>query len=90
MVVGHNPNMSRFLSLLVTGGLSERAIEMKKGSVARVEMGAKRARASWLVTPRVIKTAYTSAQTSSRPKTSKSRLVPSPSPIIPAPRRWAG
>ncbi len=23
MVVGHNPNMSRFLSLLVTGGLSE-------------------------------------------------------------------
>jgi phosphohistidine phosphatase len=71
MVVGHNPNMSKFLSLLVTGGLSERAIEMKKGSVARVEMGPKRSVLNWLVTPRLIKSAYTSAQVSSRPKTSK-------------------
>jgi phosphohistidine phosphatase len=71
MVVGHNPNMSRFLSLLVTAGTSERAIEMKKGSVARVEVGAKRAVLNWMVTPRVVKTAYTSAQDSSLPKTSK-------------------
>jgi phosphohistidine phosphatase len=71
MVVGHNPNMSRFLSLLVTGGLSERAIEMKKGSVARVEMGAKRCVLQWLITPRGIKSAYSSAQDSSRPKTSE-------------------
>ena len=42
MVVGHNPNMSQFLSLLVTGGVSDRAIDMKKGSVARVEVGPKR------------------------------------------------
>jgi hypothetical protein len=62
--------MSRFLSRLVTGGLSERAIEMKKGSVARVEMGSKRSVLNWLVTPRVLKSAYSSAQTSSRPKTS--------------------
>jgi phosphohistidine phosphatase len=71
MVVGHNPNMSQFLSLLVTGGLSERAIDMKKGSIARVEMGPKRSVLNWLVTPRLVKTAYTSAQVSSRPKTSK-------------------
>lgn len=71
MVVGHNPNMSRFLSLLVSGGLSERAIEMKKGSVARVEMGPKRSVLNWLVTPRVVKCAYTSTQVNSRPKTSK-------------------
>lgn len=70
MVVGHNPNMSRFLSLLVTGGLSDRAIEMKKGSVARVEVGPKRSVLNWLVTPRLIKSAYSSAQVSSRPKTS--------------------
>jgi phosphohistidine phosphatase len=70
MVVGHNPNMSRFLSLLVTGGLSDRAIEMKKGSVARVEMGSKRSVLNWLVTPRLIKSAYTSTQVSSHPKTS--------------------
>src|ERR1700686_2493522 len=50
MVVGHNPNLSRFLSLLVTGGLNDSAIEMKKGSAARVEMGAKRSALNWLVT----------------------------------------
>ena len=71
MVVGHNPNMSKFLSLMVTGGLSERAIEMKKGSVARVEMGPKRAVLNWLVTPRLVKSVYTSMQDSSLPKTSK-------------------
>jgi len=70
-VVGHNPNLSKFLSLMVTGGLSERAVEMKKGSVARVEMGAKRSVLNWVVTPRLIKSAYASAQVSSRPKTSK-------------------
>jgi phosphohistidine phosphatase len=71
MVVGHNPNMSEFLSLLITGGLSEKAIEMKKGGIARVEMGPKRSVLNWMVTPRLIKSAYTSAQVSSRPKTSK-------------------
>ena len=71
MVVGHNPNLSQFLSLLVSGGLSERAIEMKKGSVARVEVGAKRSVLNWLITPRLIKSVYTSAQVSSQPKTSK-------------------
>ncbi len=39
MVVGHNPSMSQFLSQLVTGGASEWAIEMKKGSVAQVDSG---------------------------------------------------
>jgi len=71
MVVGHNPNMSQFLSLLVTGGLSQRAVEMKKGSIARVEVGTKRSVLNWLVTPRLVKSAYTSAQDSSLPKTSK-------------------
>jgi phosphohistidine phosphatase len=71
MVVGHNPNMSQFLSLLITGGLSERAIDMKKGSVAQVEVSPKRGVLNWLITPRLIKTVYTSAQVSSKPKTSK-------------------
>jgi phosphohistidine phosphatase len=71
MVVGHNPNLSRFLSLLVTGGLSDSAMEMKKGSVARVELGSKRSVLNWLVTPRLIKSAYTSTQVNSLPKTSK-------------------
>ncbi len=71
MLVGHNPNMSRFLSLLITGGLSDWAVEMKKGSVARVEVSSKRSTLSWLITPRMIKAAYTSTQISSRPKTSE-------------------
>jgi phosphohistidine phosphatase len=71
MVVGHNPNMSRFLSLLITGGLNARAIEMKKGSVARVEIGAKRGVLNWLVTPRLLKSVYISTQDSSRPNTSE-------------------
>jgi len=70
MVVGHNPNFSQFLSLLVSGGLSERAIEMKKGSIARVEVGPKRSVLNWLVTPRLLKSTYTSIQESSRPKVS--------------------
>jgi phosphohistidine phosphatase len=71
MVVGHNPTLSGFLSLMVSGGLSSTAVDMKKGSVARVEMGSKRSVLNWLITPRLIKSAYTSAQVSSRPKTSK-------------------
>ncbi len=71
MLVGHNPGMSRFLSMLITGGLSDWAIEMKKGSVARVEVSSKHSMLNWLITPRLVKSAYTSAQTSSRPKTSE-------------------
>jgi phosphohistidine phosphatase len=71
MVVGHNPNMSKFLSLLVTCGSTERALDMKKGSVARLEMGPKRNVLNWLVTPKLVRSAYASTQVSSRPKTSK-------------------
>ena len=35
MVVGHNPSISRYLSLLLTRGASDKAIQMKRGSVAR-------------------------------------------------------
>ena len=71
MVVGHNPNFDRFLSLMVTNGKDDAAVEMKKGSVARVEMDPKRSVLQWMITPRVVKSAYTSAQVSSLPKTSK-------------------
>ena len=71
MVVGHNPNMSEFLSRLVTGGASEWAMEMKKGSVAHVDVDPKHSTLNWLITPRVVKSVYASAQVNSRPKTSK-------------------
>ena len=71
MVVGHNPNFDRFLSLLVTNGADAAAMEMKKGSVARVDMGPKRSVLQWMITPRLVKSAYSSAQVSALPKTSK-------------------
>ena len=41
MVVGHNPSISRFLSLMVTNGAFDKAVDMKKGSVARVDFESK-------------------------------------------------
>lgn len=60
LVVGHNPNMARFLSLLVTNGASDRAIEMKKGSIARVDINAKRTILNWMITPKIAKAYYLS------------------------------
>ncbi len=71
IVVGHNPAMSRFLSLLVTGGAVDRSIEMKKGSVARVEYNSKRSVLNWLITPKIVKAGYAITETSSRPKSSR-------------------
>ena len=71
MVVGHNPNFDQFVSLLVTNGADDAAVDMKKGSVARVEIGPKRSVLQWMITPRVVKSVYSSTQASSLPKTSK-------------------
>jgi phosphohistidine phosphatase len=70
MVVGHNPTISRFLSLLVTGS-NDKAIEMKKGGVARVDYNPKRSVLNWVLTPRVARAAQTTRQSKSRPKTSR-------------------
>lgn len=61
MLVGHSPNLTRFLSLLVTHGANANAVEMKKGSVARVEVDARRAQLNWLITPKMAKAAYLSS-----------------------------
>lgn len=92
LVVGHNPTISRFLSLLITGGGSERAVEMKKASIARVLLGSKRSVLEWLITPRVLAGALEvagengaalalqdSAQINSRPKTSAKNARSRPS-----------
>jgi len=54
MVVGHNPTISHFLSRLVTRGANDRAFEMKKGSIARIEVSANKAVLRWLVTPKIV------------------------------------
>lgn len=61
MVVGHNPNLSAFLSLLVSEGQSESSVDLKKGAVARVEVRGKSGTLEWLLTPKSVRTIYASA-----------------------------
>jgi phosphohistidine phosphatase len=72
MVVGHNPSLSRFLSLLLTGGANDRAIDMKKGAVARLDINGRwAAELTWCITPKIVRTIYDSSVANSRPKTSR-------------------
>jgi phosphohistidine phosphatase len=71
VVVGHNPSISAFLSLLTTNGGSNSAIDMKKGSVARVDYSNKKSVLNWLITPKIAKLAYEMRNSTSRPKTSR-------------------
>ena len=56
LLVGHEPYLSGFISLLCTGGLGL-AVTMKKGGLCRMEIGlltcAKCANLEWLLQPRV-------------------------------------
>jgi phosphohistidine phosphatase len=61
MVVGHNPNLSEFLSLLISEGQSDSAVDLKKGAVARVETRGKSGTLEWLLTPKSVRTIYASA-----------------------------
>jgi phosphohistidine phosphatase len=61
MVVGHNPNLSEFLSLLISEGQSDSAVDLKKGAVARVELRGKSGTLEWLLTPKAVRTVYASA-----------------------------
>ncbi len=57
MVVGHNPNFSDFLGRIVAGSGERAHVDMRKGSVARVESKQKKYVLDWLVTPRLAKAA---------------------------------
>ncbi len=72
MVVGHNPNLSEFASLLVSDGASTGALELKKGAVAKVESGDLRSGTlHWCLTPKIARVAHEVVSSSSRPKTSR-------------------
>jgi phosphohistidine phosphatase len=72
MVVGHNPTLSQFLSMLLSGGATDKSISLKKGAVARVEMDARKpAMLNWCFTPRIVRAIQDSSGTKSRPKTSR-------------------
>ncbi|MGH9499604.1 MAG: SixA phosphatase family protein [Terriglobales bacterium] len=71
MVVGHNPNLSEFLGRAICEPGCEAGVELKKGAVAKVEMGRNSAILQWCLTPRLLRSIYAAATESSRPKTSR-------------------
>jgi phosphohistidine phosphatase len=71
MVVGHNPNLSEFLGRAISEAGCEAGVELKKGAVAKVEIGRNAGVLQWCVTPRVLREIYAAATESSRPKTSR-------------------
>jgi phosphohistidine phosphatase len=71
MVVGHNPNLSQFLGTIMSESGCEASVDLKKGAVARVEMRRNSGTLQWCLTPKVLRTLYSAAVESSRPKTSR-------------------
>ena len=71
MVVGHNPNLSQFLGALISESGCEASVELKKGAVARVDMRRSSGTLLWCLTPKTLRSLYTAAVESSRPKTSR-------------------
>jgi len=71
LLVGHNPNLSEFLGRVISDGGGEAVVELKKGAIAKVEMRRNAGSLSWCITPRILRTLYTAAAESSRPKTSR-------------------
>lgn len=71
MVVGHNPTLSEFLGRSISETGCEAGTELKKGAVAKVEIGRNSAILHWCVSPKVLRSLYAAAAESSRPKTSR-------------------
>ena len=71
MVVGHNPNLSEFLGRCISETGCEATVDLKKGAVAKVEMGRNSSALHWCLTPKLLRALYAAAAESSRPKTSR-------------------
>lgn len=71
MVVGHNPNLSEFVGRCISETGCEAGIALRKGAVAKVDMGRNSASLHWCLTPKLVRALYGVAAESSRPKTSR-------------------
>ncbi|MDE1154516.1 MAG: histidine phosphatase family protein [Acidobacteriaceae bacterium] len=77
LIVGHNPNITTFLSQLIAptampGESPEIArVRMRKGSLARLNYQRGPATLQWLLDPRMVRGLYTTSIKSSRRKTSR-------------------
>jgi phosphohistidine phosphatase len=69
LVVGHNPSLSRFLSLLISEGGTENAADLKKCAVARVDFSNGVGIVKWILTPKIVQAISSASGSSSRPKT---------------------
>ncbi|MFZ0747211.1 MAG: phosphohistidine phosphatase SixA [Terracidiphilus sp.] len=70
LLVGHNPNLFKFLGRIITGN-GGAGVRMRKGSVARIDMDRHPPLLQWLIDPRMARSIYASVAKSSRPKTSR-------------------
>ncbi len=70
LMVGHNPNLFKFLGRIITGN-GGAGVRMRKGSVARIDMDKHPPLLQWLIDPRMARNIYASVAKSSRPKTSR-------------------
>jgi phosphohistidine phosphatase len=70
LIVGHNPNLFKFLGRIITGN-GGAGVRVRKGSVARIDMDRHPPLLQWLIDPRMARSIYASVAKSSRPKTSR-------------------
>jgi len=71
LVVGHNPNLSEFLGRAISEPGREAGVDLKKGAVAKVDIGRNSGVLNWCLTPKLLRSLYMAAAESSRPKTSR-------------------
>lgn len=71
LVVGHNPSLSEFLSLAVTGRHESSTFDLKKTAVARVDARPRSAALDWLLTPKIVRALYEASAANSHPKLSR-------------------
>ena len=69
LVVGHNPSMTEFVNKLLAGEAASPVIEMKKGAIAKIEVGRRQAILKWYVPPKVVGSIQQASASNSRPKT---------------------
>lgn len=72
LVVGHNPNISQFLSSCCSTGRLN--VRMRKGALALVDIDSGSGQLLWLITPRALRQIYASMTKSSRRKELKGAL----------------
>lgn len=73
LVVGHNPNLTHFLSSILVPASAAVApqIRLRKGSLARVSFTHGPGTLTWLLDPRTVRALYATSTKSSRRKTSR-------------------